>query len=89
MNTERPTAGTGSASCGDGERFAAHSACYLATSQMTDVLFDQLEYLLAHVGERAQNAQPCAPNCMDCARLQQAKNWLLMPFHTTVHPPIQ
>jgi hypothetical protein len=68
---------------------ASQSKCYIATSPMSEVMFDQLEYLLAHSAERAKLGQQCTPECMDCGRLQQVKNWLLMPFHSAMHPPIQ
>ncbi|HUI77920.1 MAG TPA: hypothetical protein VLY24_08380 [Bryobacteraceae bacterium] len=89
MNSERPTAETQSASAAASESVVSRSGCYLAASPMGDVLFDQLDYLLAHVAERTHGSQPCAPDCMDCGRLQQVKNWLLMPFHTAIHPQVQ
>jgi hypothetical protein len=52
-------------------------------------MFDQLEYLLAHAAERATGSQHCAPECMDCGRLQQVRNWLLMPFHSAMRAPVQ
>ena len=67
----------------------SQSKCYIATSPMSEVMFDQLEYLLAHTAERAKLGQQCTPECMDCGRLQQVKNWLLMPFHSAMHPPVQ
>jgi len=50
--------------------------CYLAPAPVSEVLFDQLEYLLHHATEG------CPPGCLDCGRLQQVKNWLLLPFRT-------
>jgi hypothetical protein len=50
--------------------------CYLEPAPLREVLFDQLEYLLAHT------AEDCPPGCMDCGRLQQVKSWLLLPFRT-------
>ena len=88
MNSERPVANTETQS----ENYIANqppvsrSGCYLVPSPMSDVMFDQLEYLLAHTAERASRGQQCPPECMDCGRLHQVKNWLLMPFHSAVHP---
>lgn len=83
MNSERRTTEAQSESPATIQRVVAPSGCYIAASPMTQVLFDQLEYLLAHTG------QHCAPECMDCGRLQQVKNWLLLPFHSAMHPPVQ
>jgi hypothetical protein len=71
------------------EPAATQSKCYIANSPMSEVMFDQLEYLLAHTAERATRGQKCTPECLDCGRLHQVKNWLLMPFHTALHPPVQ
>jgi hypothetical protein len=49
---------------------------YLSAAAITDVLFDQLEYLIAHSGEA------CQPDCADCARLEQVSNLLLLPFRS-------
>jgi hypothetical protein len=55
---------------------AAHNrgVCYVAPASDIDVMFDQLEYLLAH-----QN-NGCPAGCQDCLRLKQVKVWLLQPF---------
>ena len=46
----------------------------IAPAAVADVMFDQLEYLASHaVGS-------CPGDCVDCARLLQVKNWLLLPF---------
>jgi hypothetical protein len=47
---------------------------YLEAASLTQVMFDQLEYLVAHAGGN------CALDCADCERLQQVKSWLLLPF---------
>jgi hypothetical protein len=52
----------------------ARNVHYLEAACLADVMFDQLEYLLAHAGGK------CAPGCMDCRRLEEVKNWLLLPF---------
>jgi hypothetical protein len=54
----------------------AEPPCYLAPAPLSEVLFDQLEYLLAH------RTEDCPPGCTDCSRLQQVKDWLLLPFRT-------
>jgi hypothetical protein len=52
---------------------------YIAAAPLTDVLFDQLEYLLAHRNQR------CAPGCEACARLKQVESVLMLPFRTATH----
>jgi hypothetical protein len=89
MNSERPIADTQSQSPTINQPVVLQSECYLAASPTTDVLYDQLEYLLAHTAERANLGHQCAPECMDCGRLQQVKNWLLLPFHSAMHRPVQ
>jgi len=44
---------------------------------MIDVMFDQLEYLLAH------ESQDCSAGCKDCERLKAVGDWLLLPFRTS------
>jgi hypothetical protein len=89
MNSERPTAATESQSPTTSQPDGTRSACYLVPSPMTEVMFDQLEYLLAHAAQSANPGQSCVPECMDCGRLQQVRNWLLMPFHSAMHPRVQ
>ena len=59
---------------------AGPGQCYVPAAPVAEVMVDQLEYLLGH------SAQRCAPDCVDCGRLQQVRNWLLLPFHTATHP---
>ena len=47
---------------------------YVGGASLIDVLFDQLDYLLAHVNSE------CPPECLECKRFEQVKNWLLAPF---------
>jgi len=47
---------------------------YLNAAPITDVLLDQLEYLIAHSREN------CPEECTDCARLEHVSSWLLLPF---------
>jgi hypothetical protein len=49
-------------------------ACYVASAPLVDVLYDQLEYLVAHSG------RDCPTDCLECGRLERAKHWLLLPF---------
>jgi hypothetical protein len=46
----------------------------LESAPLVDVLFDQLEFLLAHGGLR------CPEGCPECVRLEQVKGLLLLPF---------
>ena len=48
--------------------------CYLGSASPIDAMFDQLEYLVAHVSAK------CSLGCSECERLEQVKNWLLAPF---------
>ena len=48
--------------------------CYVEPAPLSDVMFDQLEYLVAHTSSQ------CSPGCPDCNRLEQVKKWLLAPF---------
>jgi hypothetical protein len=53
---------------------AAPRACYVESASTMDVMFEQLDYLAAH-------ASPACPlRCKDCARLEQVRKWLLLPF---------
>lgn len=46
------------------------------SAPLVDVLFDQLEFLVAHCTLR------CPEDCPECARLEQVKGWLLLPFRS-------
>jgi hypothetical protein len=46
------------------------------TAPLIDVMYEQLEYLVGH------SDGDCLPDCMDCRRLQQVINWLLLPFRS-------
>jgi hypothetical protein len=48
--------------------------CYIEPASTIDVMFEQLEYLLAHESEE------CPAGCRDCTRLQEIEGWLLQPF---------
>jgi hypothetical protein len=55
-------------------RQGAGNVCYIKSAPQIDVMLEQLEYLLAHKRHR------CPAGCVDCARLNQVRNWLLLPF---------
>lgn len=65
-----PVAISGSSS----QQPAGHQGGYRAAAPVVDVLYDQLAYLVSH----ADGA--CPSGCPDCARLEQVKTWLLLPF---------
>ena len=54
--------------------------CAGEAAPMVDVLFDQLEYLVSHA------RQGCLSGCPDCARLEQVKKLLLIPFDSPNMP---
>jgi hypothetical protein len=51
----------------------AVSPCYLAAPALPDVLNEQMEFLLAHVGHNTAG-------CADCVRLEQVRRILMRPF---------
>ena len=55
-------------------------SCYIEPASLVDVMFDQLAWLLEHA-----NAS-CPPECPHCARLEQVKNLLLLPFQVPDEP---
>lgn len=44
------------------------------SAPLVDVLFDQLEFLVSH------GSLHCPTGCPECVRLEQVKEWLLLPF---------
>ena len=48
----------------------------LKAAPLTDVMYEQLEYLIGH------SDGACPENCIDCDRLQQVRNLLLLPFRS-------
>ena len=48
----------------------------LKTAPLIDVMYEQLEYLIGH------SDGDCPPDCIDCDRLQQVRNLLLLPFRS-------
>jgi hypothetical protein len=61
-------------------REAVRSTSFIEPAPLIDVLFDQLEYLVSHVG------QECPRGCPDCDRLGQIKKLLLVPFQSRNAP---
>jgi hypothetical protein len=53
------------------------SACYVNQSSVTDVLLEQLRYLIGH------KSLDCPADCVACERLSGAQSWLLLPFRAT------
>ncbi|MBZ5580185.1 MAG: hypothetical protein LAP40_26800 [Acidobacteriia bacterium] len=56
---------------------AVRRADFIESASVVDVLYDQLDYLVRHGGA-------CPAECPDCARLEQVKSWLLLPFGSVV-----
>ena len=48
----------------------------LKAAPLTDVMYEQLEYLIGH------SDGDCPPDCIDCDRLQQVRTLLLLPFRS-------
>ena len=55
---------------------AVRRADFIESAPVVDVLHDQLDYLVRHSGGA------CPAECPDCARLEQVKSWLLLPFRS-------
>ncbi len=77
MNADRPIPNAGDRRGAISQAPDIQSGCYLGSVPAADVMFDQLEYLLAHTG------QGCPTGCSDCERFVQVKHWLLLPFLST------
>jgi hypothetical protein len=74
METNRSTSDAGGQPSPENHASAKHGVCYAGSARLTDVMFDQLEYLIAH------SRRNCSPGCRDCQRLEQVCNWLMAPF---------
>jgi hypothetical protein len=59
------------------EAAPGHQVCYIVAAPTMKVMFEQLEYLLAH------ESQGCPAGCQDCIRLREVEGWLLQPFRAT------
>jgi len=53
----------------------ARKSRYPAPAPAAAVMWEQMEYLMAHAGSS------CHPDCPDCTRLEQVKHYLLQPFN--------
>ena len=59
------------------QKAPARRVRYIAPAALTDVMFEQLDYLVAHKSRR------CSPRCDACMRLNQIESLLLAPFRTS------
>ena len=64
---------------GAGKQANTPKTIHVGTAPLVDVMFDQLEYLVAH-----NESHRCPPRCTDCARLRHVKRSLLRPFRSAV-----
>lgn len=80
MIRDRSMSDTGTQSLAANPAGSGHPADFIQTAPLGDILHEQLDYLVAHA------TQACAPGCADCARLQQVKSWLLLPFSGARRP---
>ena len=74
METNRSTSDAGGQPSRENHASVTRGVCYAGSARLADVMFDQLEYLIAH------SRRNCPPGCRDCERLEQVSNWLLTPF---------
>jgi len=74
MNTDRQIGNAKSPAAVVNQPAASQHSCYVASAAVVDVLFDQLEYLVAHSG------RDCPSDCTECSRLERVQHWLLLPF---------
>jgi hypothetical protein len=82
MSRDRSMSETGTQSSAANPAGSGRPADFIQPAPLGDILFEQLEYLVAHA------TQACAPGCSDCARLQQVKSWLLLPFGGARRPRV-
>jgi len=80
MDSEVPRSGATTDSADAGQSGGGHATYRFQECGPNDVMFDQLEYLVNHADEK------CSSQCRDCARLEQVRHWLLLPFRTTPGP---
>jgi len=74
MNTDRQIENAKSPAAVVSQPAASEHSCYVASATVADVLFEQLEYLVAHGG------RDCPSDCLECGRLERVQHWLLLPF---------
>ena len=77
MNTDRQIGNANSPAAVVNQPAASQHSCYVASARVVDVLFDQLEYLVAHTG------RDCPSDCIECGRLERVQHWLLLPFRNS------
>lgn len=53
---------------------AASGGYFPQPASAVEVMWEQMEFLVAHAGPT------CAPDCPECVRLEQVKRCLLRPF---------
>lgn len=80
MSRDRSISDAGTQSLAPNPAGSGHPAEFMQAAPLGDILQEQLDYLIAHA------TQACPPGCADCARLQQVKSWLLLPFSGTRRP---
>ncbi len=80
MSRDRSMSDTGTQSLAANPAGTGCAADFVQAAPLGDILHEQLDYLVDHA------TQNCAPGCSDCARLQQVKSWLLLPFGATRRP---
>jgi hypothetical protein len=81
MNTDSPMPNAANQLDASSQLAPHEGKCYVESAPTAEVMFDQLEYLVAHSTLRTLGE--CSPECVDCGRLQQVRNWLLLPFHSS------
>lgn len=59
----------------------ARESRHVAPAPDTAVMWEQMEYLMAHDGSS------CHPGCPDCRRLEQLRYHLLKPFNSVYLSP--
>jgi len=74
MNSNYSILDGASECCATGEACVFPRSCYVEPTPVSEVLFEQLGYLLSH------GRASCSPNCAECARLRQVQALLLSPF---------
>jgi hypothetical protein len=67
MNSDLPTPNVSGAATAASKPSVSRGNCYVASAPAPDVMFDQLEYLLAHSGG------DCTPDCLDCGKAPAGK----------------
>jgi hypothetical protein len=77
MDSNLSTSGAANQLCATSPVVGVRSDCYVDPAPVTDVMFEQLRYLLTH------KSPDCPPDCADCTRLHGAESWLLLPFRLT------